>query len=29
MHARDPMSAGMTKTDRTDSSLAAVGEPTL
>src|SRR4029450_6736087 len=29
MHARDPMSAGMTKTNRTDSFVAAVGEPTL
>src|SRR4029453_16314742 len=29
IHGRDPMSASMTKTNRTDSSVAAVGEPTL
>jgi hypothetical protein len=29
MHARDPMSAGMTKTNRADSFVVAVGESTL
>jgi hypothetical protein len=29
IHGRDPKSAGMTKTNRADSFVAAVGEPTL